>query len=113
MMSPEQYRQHACGRKVPFTSRSEARVTARLTEDRSGGGRMKPYATENHGGLRMGDEPVPYYPEMPCHTAPLPPGETPEDGCHCRICEWARRRASVEPIKPGTHAWNALLEASR
>lgn len=55
-MSPEQYRQHACGRKVPFTSRSEARVTARLTEDRNGGGRLAPYACKFADHWHIGHE---------------------------------------------------------
>lgn len=69
----------------------------------------------------MAGEPVPYYPEMPCHMAPLPPGQAPKPDCLCRICDWANRRAenavvlgfSRSPVKPGTRVWDALLEAAR
>ena len=68
----------------------------------------------------MGDEPIPYYPTMPCHMAPCPPGETPVRGCRCRICVWARTRQAEDalfttegPIRPGTPAWQALLMASK
>jgi hypothetical protein len=66
------------------------------------------------------DEPVPYYPEMRCHMAPLPPGQAPEDGCICRVCDWARAssdRAALDsatgPVTPGTPAWYGLLALAR
>lgn len=55
-MSSEQYRQHACGRKVPFTSRSEARQMARVTSDRYGGGRIAPYACAYADHWHLGHE---------------------------------------------------------
>lgn len=71
----------------------------------------------------MAGEPIPYYPETPCHMAPLRPGAAPAPDCECRICDWANRRAVVfytlsiaaygPPITPGTRAWDALLEAAR
>lgn len=42
-MTPEEYRQHSCLRKVPYTSRGEAKQMARVTNDRYGGGRIAPY----------------------------------------------------------------------
>ena len=64
----------------------------------------------------MPDEPVPFYPAMPCHMAPLRPGCTPQPGCDCRICQWARGRVAGDlaldidgPVRPGTLAWGALL----
>lgn len=67
-------------------------------------------------------EPIPFYPSLACHAAPLRPGSAPLLGCECRICEWARNKATGEsylagvsgPIQPGTPAWEALLaEATR
>lgn len=69
----------------------------------------------------MPDEVSPYYPDMPCYTAPLRPGSAPQDGCICKVCQWARLRqrddllldAASGPIVPGTSAWKALLAAAR
>lgn len=71
----------------------------------------------------MGDEPVPCYPEMPCHMAPLPPGQAPAPDCLCRICDWANRKSVTYltltlagyggPIRPDSAAWDALLGAAR
>ncbi len=62
------------------------------------------------------DDPVPYYPEMRCHMAPLREGYTPRLDCDCRVCLWARDRTAGEvaldmdgPVRPGTPAWGALL----
>lgn len=66
----------------------------------------------------MSDEPIPFYPNLACHLAPLRPGAAPLVDCRCRICDWARAKdaleVSVGPILPGTPAWDALLsEATR
>lgn len=45
-MTPDEYRHHSCARKVPFVSRGEARQMVRVTSDRYGGGRLRPYACE-------------------------------------------------------------------
>jgi hypothetical protein len=42
-MDSTEFRHHSCGRKVPFTTRREARQMASLTSDRYGGGRVEPY----------------------------------------------------------------------
>lgn len=66
----------------------------------------------------MTDEPIPFYPDLRCHRAPLRPGAAPAQGCDCRICQWATARAANEalmdsvtsqPIRPGTPEWDALL----
>lgn len=37
-------------------------------------------------------DPIPYYPMLPCHAAPLRPRDpAPHDGCTCAICEHFRR----------------------
>ena len=42
-LTPEQFRQHVCGRKVPFQSRAEARTMGRITNNGYGGGQVAPY----------------------------------------------------------------------
>jgi hypothetical protein len=57
-----------------------------------------------------------YYPEMPCHLAPLRPDIAPFRFCRCRPCGWARALArydaslDVGPVRPGSERWEALLE---
>lgn len=60
----------------------------------------------------MADEPIPYYPFLPCWRAPLPPNIAPFRNCRCRVCTWAlARRVDIPegPVIPGTPAWDALL----
>lgn len=41
---------------------------------------------------RTASEPVPYYPVLLCHAAPLPPRDpAPKDGCACAVCEHFHR----------------------
>lgn len=66
-------------------------------------------------------DPVPFYPELRCHMAPLRAARAPEPECDCKVCGWARDRASAEaqlasvtdPIRPGGPDWAALLEIAR
>lgn len=70
--------------------------------------------------MASNDDPIPFYPDLRCHRAPLRPGHAPKDGCDCRICQWALDRALNEvalndatgPIRPGTPEWGALLETA-
>jgi hypothetical protein len=63
------------------------------------------------------DDPIPFYPDLRCHRAPLRPGIAPKVGCGCRICLWATARAEheavlngvTELVRPGTPQWDALL----
>jgi len=64
----------------------------------------------------MKPEPIPFYPTLLCHLAPLREGHTPRPDCDCRVCLWARERVAGEialdidgPVRPGTPAWGALL----
>lgn len=64
----------------------------------------------------MMNDPIPFYPVMACHEAPLRFAKAPKRGCICRICQWARDRAAGAialdidgPVTPGTPAWGALL----
>lgn len=69
----------------------------------------------------MPDEPIPFYPAMRCHMAPLPPGSAPVDGCDCRICQWGNALVrgtealdrAVGPIRPDTPEWRALMVLAR
>lgn len=66
------------------------------------------------------DDPIPFYPNLRCHMAPLRFAKAPKRGCYCRICDWARARNEGEtllaeargPIRPGTPEWGALLAAA-
>lgn len=73
--------------------------------------RLSPWPPAVAGCLMS--EPVPYYPQMPCHLAPLPPNIAPLKDCRCRICVWASARLvspiGDEPVLPGTPEWDALL----
>jgi hypothetical protein len=55
-MSPEEYRQHSCGRKVPFTSRKEARQRASTVSRNFGGGRVMPYRCQFDDHWHLGHD---------------------------------------------------------